>query len=118
LWPFKLVMKVEQDHYMGNFESDFFVLKNGLPRVAVVVEFPPPEGELAEGLCRLKLQGASVVRFANTYLDAYKDERNFVFTAIYIDDVGYVIRHLLYQTKRFDTVRTHEGLRNTYAEFS
>jgi hypothetical protein len=101
-------MKVgNEQYYMRNFQSDFLVLKDGLPRLAVVVEPPPPEGEPAEGYCRLRLQGASVVRFANTYLDAYKDERNFVFTAIHIDDVGYAVRYLLYQTKCFDTVRTH-----------
>ena len=80
--PFPLVMKVGQCRYKCHFQSNFHVLKYGLPRVAVVVDPPPLEDELAEGLPsnRLLLQGASVVRFANTYLDEYKGKRNFVFT--------------------------------------
>jgi hypothetical protein len=118
LWPFLLVMKVvRQFHYMCNFQSDFLVLKDRLPRLAVIADIPPPEDGPAEGYCRLMLQGACVVRFANTYLEAYKDERNFVFMAIFIDDFGYADRYLLYQTKGSDIVRMHNGLWNTYAEF-
>jgi hypothetical protein len=51
-------------------------------------------------LIRLMLQGASIVRFANTMLDAYKKEKNFVFVAIYIDNNGLVERYLLYQDKK------------------
>jgi hypothetical protein len=107
---FRLVMQVGRLHYTCNFRSDFLVLKFGLPRLAVVAELPPPEGESADGYCRLMLQGACIVRFANTYLEAYKDERNFVFTAIYIDYVGDATRFLLYQTKDLDTVCAHEDL--------
>ena len=82
--------------------------------MAVVVNPPPLEDEPADGYVQgyrhLLLQGASVVRFANTYLDAYKEERNFVFTAISIDDLGGAFRNLLYQTGPYDTVRTHDGL--------
>jgi hypothetical protein len=101
---------VGQFHYTCNFQSGFLVLKYGLPRLAVIVDLPPPEGEPAEGYCRLMLQGASVVRFANTYVEAYKSKRNFVYTAIFIDDLGYAGRYLLYQTKDSDVVRTHDGL--------
>jgi hypothetical protein len=58
---------------------------------------------------RLMLQGASVVRFANTKLDAYKKEKNFVFMAIFINNKGLVERYLLYQDGGKDPhhVRTH-----------
>ena len=109
LYPFPLVMKVGQSHYTCNFQSDFHVLKCGLPRMAMVVNPPPLEDERGEGYPghRLLLQGASVVRFANTYLDEYKDKRNFVFTGISIDDIGGVYRFILYQTGLNDKVRTH-----------
>jgi hypothetical protein len=51
---------------------------------------------------RLMLQGASVVRFANTKLDAFKKEKNFVFVAIYIGYNGQVERYLLYQNVKKD----------------
>ena len=103
-------MKVGRSHYTCHFQSDFHVLKCGLPRIAVVVNPPPLEDEPADGYRLLLLQGASVVRFANTYLNAYKDERNFVFMAISINDLGDAFRYLLYQSGRYDgddTVRTH-----------
>ena len=104
-------MKVGQSYYTCNFQSDFHVLKCGLPRMAVVVNPHPLEDEPAEGYPshRLLLQGASVVRFANAYLDEY-EEKNFVFTGISINDLGEASRYLLYQTGLFDTVRTHDSL--------
>ncbi|KAH9041687.1 kinase-like domain-containing protein [Lactarius pseudohatsudake] len=47
-------------------------------------------------------QGASVVRFANTTLDTYKNEKNFVFVAIYISGNGQAHRYVLYQRKDSD----------------
>ncbi|KAH9160311.1 kinase-like domain-containing protein [Lactarius sanguifluus] len=52
----------------------------------------------AEDHHRLMLQGASVVRFANT-LDTYKNEKNFVFVAIFISSTGQADRYVLYQKK-------------------
>ncbi|KAH9080330.1 kinase-like domain-containing protein [Lactarius deliciosus] len=49
------------------------------------------------------LQGASVVRFANT-LDTYKNEKNFVFVAIFISGAGQADRYVLYQKKDSDNV--------------
>ncbi|KAH9052928.1 kinase-like domain-containing protein [Lactarius deliciosus] len=48
------------------------------------------------------IQGASVVRFANTTLDTYKTEKNFVFVAIYISVYGQAHRYVLYQRKDSD----------------
>ena len=58
---------------------------------------------------RLLIEGASVVRFANTSLDAYKTEKDFVFVAVYIRPSGEVDRYLLYQDYKKDAqkVRTH-----------
>ena len=55
------------------------------------------------------LQGASVVRFANTKLDAYKKEKSFVFVAIFISATGLVERYFLYQNEKKDPyeVRTY-----------
>ena len=52
------------------------------------------------------LQGASIVRFANTNLDAYNEKRDFVFVAIYIDGKGKAERYLLYQEETGNSVRT------------
>ncbi len=52
------------------------------------------------------LQGASVVRFANT-LDAYKNEKNFVFVAVFVDDTGLTDRYVLFQRVGSRKVRAH-----------
>ena len=53
------------------------------------------------------LQGASIVRFANTMLDAYKQEKDFVFVAIYIESNGQANRYVLYQDERIDPRNPH-----------
>jgi hypothetical protein len=57
----------------------------------------------------LQDQGASVVRFANSMLDAYKKEKNFIFVAIYISGIGIVERYILFQNEKRDPhkVRAH-----------
>jgi hypothetical protein len=70
-------------------------------------------------LIRLMLQGASIVRFANTMPDAYKKEKDFVFVAIYIHNDGQVDRYLLYQDgkENLHSVRMHvRYLLKSYAE--
>lgn len=86
--------------------DDFLILQSGLPRLAVEVNSYPPGRPATDKYC-LKLQGASLIRFANKYLEAYKEKRDFVFIAIYIDDVGQAVRYILYQTKSSDKVSTH-----------
>lgn len=56
---------------------------------------------------RLMLQATGIVRFANTFLDAYKENKNFVFVAIFIDDTGLASRYFLYQGKSSDEVGMH-----------
>ena len=100
-----LVVKVDEVYRTYNPRSDFLVLKLDLPRVAVEVNPYSPD-RLPVDHHRVILQGACIVRFANTFLDAYK-ERNFVFVAIFIGDTGLVDRYVLYQKEGSQEVRTH-----------
>ncbi|KAI9459836.1 hypothetical protein BJY52DRAFT_1264037 [Lactarius psammicola] len=107
-WPFSLIVKVDETYYTYKPKSDFLILKFGLPRVAVeVYSFPP--GRPAVDHHRLMLQGASIVRFANTFLDAYKKKKNFVFVAIFVSGAGLVDRNILYQTE--DSQKVHRRIR-------
>lgn len=94
--PFSLVIQVGEDQHVYKPKNDFLVLQFGLPRVAVVVNSHPPDKPATERH-RLMLQGACIVRFANTFLDVYKEEKNFVFVAIFISDTGLTDRYFLYQ---------------------
>jgi hypothetical protein len=95
-WPFQLLVQVAGQYYTYTPESDLLVLKSSLPRLAVEVESHPQTGPRVQ-FFRLILQGASIVRSANTTLDADKKEKNFVFVAIIISTTGMVERYLLYQ---------------------
>ena len=69
-----------------------------LPRIVVEVNSNPPGGEAVDHH-RLIIQGASVVRFANSFLDAYKAEKDFIFVAIFFTGTAEAVRYLLYQKK-------------------
>ncbi|KAH9007816.1 hypothetical protein EDB84DRAFT_1447307 [Lactarius hengduanensis] len=102
-WPFSLLIKVGQVYHTYTAKSDFLALKSGLPRMAVKVDSNITDRPGVDR-DRLMLQGASVVRFANTTLDTYKTEKNFVFVAIYISGDGQADRYVLYQRKGSDKV--------------
>ncbi|KAH9033326.1 hypothetical protein EDB84DRAFT_1399034, partial [Lactarius hengduanensis] len=106
-WPFELVIKVEDLYHTYRPKSDFLALKFDLPRMAVEVNSTLP-GQSAVGLHRMIIQGASVVRFANTTLDTYNTEKNFVFVVIYISGDGQADRYVLYQKKGSNEVFRNE----------
>ena len=101
-----LIVEVDGKSHTYTPRSDFLVLTVDLPRVAVEVNSHSPDRPPVDHH-RVILQGASVVRFANTFLDAYKKERNFIYVAIFISDIGQVDRYLLYQKEGSRRVRTH-----------
>jgi hypothetical protein len=75
---------------------------------------PHPQTGFRVRFFRLILQGASIVRFANATLDAYKKEKNFVFVAIIISATGLVERYLLYQDYRRDPHKVRTGTHVLY----
>ncbi|KAH9052028.1 hypothetical protein EDB83DRAFT_2521895 [Lactarius deliciosus] len=102
-WPFQITVQVrrKKENHTYKPRSDFLILKFGLLQVAVEVN-SNRLNKPATDLYRLLLQGASIVRLANT-LDAYKD-KSFVFVAIYISATGLVDRYLLYQKRDSRTI--------------
>ncbi|KAI9443625.1 kinase-like domain-containing protein [Lactarius indigo] len=102
-WPFSFIIQVgsEKVNYIYRPKSDFLISKSGLPRLAVKVNSYQPNRPAVD-FYRLLLQGASIVRLANT-LDVYKD-KSFVFVAIYIGPTGVAERFIVYQGKNTRTV--------------
>jgi len=49
------------------------------------------------------LQGAAIVRFANTFLNTFK-AKNFVLVAIFVHDDGKATRYFLFQRQNDRTV--------------
>jgi hypothetical protein len=43
------------------------------------------------------LTGATIVRFANRFLDRFMADKNFVLCALYVWDIGEVTRYSLFQ---------------------
>ncbi|KAH9960197.1 kinase-like domain-containing protein [Russula dissimulans] len=73
---------------------NFVVSKFGLPRLLVEVD---SSRYTSWRLVRLLLEGAAIVRFANTFLEAFRRAKNFVLCAVIILSNGEVIRYTLYQ---------------------
>ncbi|KAI0252351.1 hypothetical protein BJV78DRAFT_1281706 [Lactifluus subvellereus] len=88
---------IKDQHRLYNPRSDVLILQSALPRPLVEVdssetkEWPP---DLIRML--LHLQEAAIVRFANTFLDAFK-EKDFVLVAICIWDNGKAARYTPFQ---------------------
>ncbi|KAL4255504.1 hypothetical protein AB1N83_012113 [Pleurotus pulmonarius] len=80
--------------------SDFRLSYQNLPRVLVEVDATPLSTDpWPHDLVHMLLCGASVVRFANGFIDPFKQQKNFVLAAIYIVQTGSVQWHTLYQTR-------------------
>ena len=101
-WTFDLIMRCEAIKETKNQlrkyrpRSDLLVSKSTLPRLLIEVN-SKPQTERPEDLIRMLLAGASVVRFANGFLDRFRAEKNFVLFAIYIWKAGKVSRYSLFQ---------------------
>ncbi|KAH8980627.1 hypothetical protein EDB86DRAFT_3087731 [Lactarius hatsudake] len=96
--PFSLITQVGKHYFTYSPKNDFLVLKFGLPRVTVEVNSNPPYGPPV-GLYRLMLQAASVVRFANTFIDVYKEKKTFLLVAIFVGHTGLSHRYIFYQRR-------------------
>ncbi|KAH9003908.1 hypothetical protein EDB86DRAFT_2291953 [Lactarius hatsudake] len=94
-WPLQLIVRVgeERENHIYTPRSDFLITKFGLPRLAVEVSSHTSH---KTDFFRLMLQGTIITRFANT-LDMFKNQKNFIFVAIYISAAGDADRYLLYQ---------------------
>jgi hypothetical protein len=76
--------------------SDFCILNSGLPRLLIEVH-STSSSSTKQDLIRMVIMGASIVRFANNFVEAYKKEKSFVLCAIYVSDTGEVTLHTLFQ---------------------
>ena len=50
------------------------------------------------------LEGAAIVRFANTFLDAFKGKKDFILVVIFVWDDGQVSRCSLFQQQHDNAV--------------
>ncbi len=84
--------------------SNLLITKSSLPRLLVEIEVDstatrenwPPE------LVRMLLQGAAIVRFANTFLTAF--QKDFVLAAIFVWEDGRAPRYALFQEQNYRVV--------------
>ena len=84
--------------------SDFLISKSNLPRLIVEINSTPSR-EWPPDLIRMLLMGAAVVRFANNFLEAFKEQKNFVLCAAFIYDEGTATRYTLFQKQNDQAVR-------------
>jgi hypothetical protein len=100
-WPFSLITKCETipvNEQLCKYQprSDLLILKSSLLRLLIEVNSEPSEKWPYDPI-QMLLTGAAVVRFANTFLDTFKKEKNFVFFAIYVQDNGRATCYTIFQ---------------------
>ena len=77
--------------------SDLLIMKSNLPQLLVEVNSKPKGNtSMPVDLIWLLLMGATIVHFANRFLDAFM-KKDFILFAIYIWDNGQVSRYSLFQ---------------------
>ena len=79
-----------------NPRSDFLISHSKLPRLFVEVN-STSETCWPMDLVRMLTTGAFIVRFANHFSSAFRQEKNFVLCAIFIWDDGQATRYTLFQ---------------------
>jgi len=76
--------------------SDFLISKSDLPRLLVEVNSTSTHSWPLD-LVQMLLMGAAVVRFANKFLNAFRDGKSFVLCALYVRADGVATRFTLFQ---------------------
>jgi hypothetical protein len=97
LCPFSLIIHVDNQHRTYAPKSDFLVTKDMLPRLLVEVNLEsqrvaPPDCN------RMFAQGASIVRYANSFISDYSGHKIFTLVAIFIRRDGVAERYILFQS--------------------
>ena len=110
-WPFSLVLQLGDERRTYTPQSDFLITKNLLPRLVVEVKPTPPKSPLYD-LYRMLAQGASVVRFANTFIKAYSRDKKFTLVAVFIRPSGTAERYLLFQSQSPSSTSTDKVCMN------
>ena len=101
-WPFYLVVErcenVQEDDRLRKYRprNDFCISHSNLPRLLVEVNSTSSISD-PEDHTRMLLMGAFVVRFANKFVSAFQEKKDFVLCAIYIGDQGEVTRNILFE---------------------
>ena len=96
-WPFSLIVQVGRERRTYTPHSDFLIMKSLLPRLLVKVDSKSPDGTTRD-LYHMLIQGACIVRFANSFIDAYSGDK-FILVAVFIRDNGRADRYLLFQSQ-------------------
>jgi hypothetical protein len=103
--PFELIIRclhpqAEEAEYKKFWRNGLFSMaKHGLPRVLMdcaTSTSSRPYNSPAR-LKQMLLHGASIVRFANTRLDEFREKKDFVLVAYFIRYGGRTTRHTLFQ---------------------
>lgn len=81
------------------------ILKSTLPRLLVDVQSTPGDDWPPE-LVRMLLEGAAIVRFANTFLDAFKEKKDFILVAVFVWNDGTAFQYSLFQQQYDNAVRS------------
>ncbi|KAK2463965.1 hypothetical protein APHAL10511_004016 [Amanita phalloides] len=98
-WPFVIIVQDNQNRcYSYRPKNDFAAFSSSVPVFLVEIN-SFPRSQPSQDCFRMLLQAATVIRFANKFLDEYKTNKNFILVAAYVDDDGIASRYILFQDK-------------------
>ncbi|KAI0247478.1 kinase-like domain-containing protein [Lactifluus subvellereus] len=101
-WPFQIIVQDNRKECRSyGPKNDFTALGSSLPRLLIEVNSFRPD-ESPQNHYRMLLQAASVIRFANQFLEAYKRNKSCILVAAYVGSDGNTERYILFQDKEGD----------------
>ncbi|RXW11982.1 hypothetical protein EST38_g13872 [Candolleomyces aberdarensis] len=100
-WPFNFFIQADQNLYSYRPKSDFTFAQGRLFRFIAEVQSQPSK----EDKIRMLLQAACIVKFANKFLEKYKETRGFLLVTAYINKSGVVEQSIVYQDEQDGKVK-------------
>ncbi|KAJ2928829.1 hypothetical protein H1R20_g8123, partial [Candolleomyces eurysporus] len=92
-WPITFFIETDKQLYSYDPSSDFQLQHGGSVRFLAKVQSVSSQ----EDRCRMLLQAACFVKFANNHFEMYKEKKNFFLVAAYILDSGVAKRYIVFQ---------------------
>ncbi|KAI0256900.1 kinase-like domain-containing protein [Lactifluus subvellereus] len=101
-WSFQIIVQDNVKHYRSyRLKNDFTALGSSLPRLLIEVNSMPLD-EPPQDHYRMLLEAASVILFANQFLEAYKRNKSYILIAAYVGWNGDTERYILFQDEKIN----------------
>ena len=95
--------QIDNEYSTYEPQSNFLVTVFSLPHLLIKVNSTPPQSSPVDLHCML-IQGACIVWFANSFINTYRKEKNFILVAAFIRSDWCVEHYLMFQTESLSSI--------------